>query len=127
MELVIHVELRSATGEAELTNQTFELPGVESGPMNGGERVILDTLTLAQTQVYGQYLATVARESTETAQADFGGNVVENATVYRVDGEIGCVTFPTYALRKDDQIVWNSVPGVFGAQGAPRVLGAAKY
>ncbi len=98
-------------------NQTFELPSAESDPMNSGERMILDTFTLAQTRVYGQYLATVAREAAQTAQAEFGGNVVENATVYRVDGEIGRVTFPTYALRKDDQTVWNSVPGVFGAQG----------
>ena len=103
-------------------NQTFELPNAESDPINDRERVILDAFTLAQIQVYGQYLATVAREAAEAAQIEWGGHVVENATGYRVDGEIGRVTFPTYALRKEDQIVWNSVPGVFGAPRAPRVL-----
>ena len=118
MELVMHVALRSATGEAVLMNQSFELPGAENDPMNGGERVILDAFTLTQTQAYGRYLAAVAREAAEAAQADLGGNVVENATAYRVDGEIvGRVTFPTYALRKEDEIVWNSVAEVFGAQG----------
>jgi len=46
--------------------------------------------------------------------------VVENATLYRVDGEIGRITFPTYAVQQDKQILWNSVPKVFGAPGVLR-------
>jgi len=72
---------------------------------------------LAQTQAYQRYLASVAREAAEAAQTAYGGTVVENATRYRVDGEIGRITFPTYAVHQDEQILWNSVPKVFGAQG----------
>ncbi len=59
MEVILHLHLCSAMGETEVMNQTFELPGVENDPMNGGEWVILDTFTVAQTQAYGPYLATV--------------------------------------------------------------------
>ncbi len=117
MELVIHIELCNTTGAKEVMNQMFELPDAQSDPINEGERVILDVFTLAQTQAYQRYLASVAREAAETAQAAYGGTVVENATLYRVDGEIGRITFPTYAVHQEEQVVWNSVPKVFGAQG----------
>ncbi len=102
-------------------NQMFWLPDAQSDPINEGERVILDVFTLVQTQAYQRYLASVAREAAETVQAAYGGTVVENATLYRVDGEIGPITFPTHAVHQEEQIVWNSVRKVFGALG-PRVF-----
>ncbi len=125
MELVIHIVLRNTTCAKEVMNQMFELPDAQSDPINEGERVILDVFTLAQTQAYQRYLASVAREAAETAQAAYSGTVVENATLYRVDGEIGRITFPTYAVHQEEQIVWNSVPKVFGAQG-PREFYATR-
>jgi len=109
----------------EVMNQTFEWPDAQSDPINEGEGAILDAFTLAQTQAYERYLASVAREAAEAAQAAYGGTVVENSTLYRVDGEIGRITFPTYAVQEDGQILWNSVPTVFGAQG-PREFYATR-
>jgi len=61
MELVIHLELRSVTRERVIMDQVFELPNAEKDPMTGGERVIFDAFTMAQTRAYGRYLASLAR------------------------------------------------------------------
>ncbi len=125
MELVIHIELRNTSGAMEVMNQTFELPDAQSDPINEGEEAILEAFTTAQMLAYQRYLASVAREAAEVAQAAYGGTVVENTTPYRVDGEIGRITFPTYAVQQSKQILWNSVPKVFGAQG-PREFYATR-
>jgi len=125
MELVIHIELRNTRGAMEVMNQTFELPDVHSDPINEGEEAILEAFTTAQMLAYQRYLTSVAREAAEAAQAAYGGTVVENTTLYRGDGEIGRITFPTYAVQQDKQILWNSVPKGFGAQG-PREFYATR-
>ena len=68
-------------------------------------------------QTLERHLEGVSQRATSAAQAEHGGIIMVNATPYRVDGELGRVAFPTFALRDGGTVIWNSTAELFGAQG----------
>jgi len=64
------------------------------------------------------YLNTLSHKKALQAQASLGGQLTGNATPYRVDGEIGRLTFPTDALTLGSKTLANSATDGLAALGA---------
>jgi len=102
MELVVRIEICSATGETEVMNQTLELPDTQNNPINEGERAILDLFALARTQAYSRYLAAITGEPAAEAKTAPGGTVVENATRHR--GKLHQLSHLRRASRRPERL-----------------------
>lgn len=104
------VTVAPVTLEVELAeNSDRIIDAVEKAILDWGEGA---TRTLTTT-----YLNTLSLKKARQAQAQLEGDLTVNTTPYRVDGEIGRLTFSTYALTSGSRIVWNSATDLFAALG----------
>ncbi len=94
-----------------------ELPENSDRIIDEVEAMVLDLKEGATRTLTTTYLKTLSHKQAQLAQARLGGDLTVNATPYRVDGEIGRLTFPTYALTTGSKTVWNSVTDLFAALG----------
>jgi len=81
------------------------------------ETAILDWREGATRTLTTTYLNTLSLKKARQAPAQLGGDLTVNTTPYRVDGEIGRLTFSTDALTSGSRIVWNSATDLFAALG----------
>ncbi len=89
------------------------------------EQTILDWREGATRTLTTTYLNTLSLKKARQAPAELGGNPTVNTTPYRVDGEIGRLTFSTYALTSGSNILWNSATDLFAALGPREYYRAA--
>ncbi len=82
-----------------------ELPENSDQIIDEVEKTVLDLKEGATRTLTTTYLKTLFRKKAQLAQARLGGDLTVNATPYRGDGEIGCLTFPTYALTTGSKTV----------------------
>ena len=117
IKLRIELCLGNEIPETLTVNVKGELPDVGTQIIDTSEKALLELFFPIMRQTLEQHLQGVSRRTTADVQADHGGTMVLNTTLYRVDGELGRVAFPTYALRHDGAVIWNSAAKLFGAQG----------
>ncbi len=94
-----------------------ELPENSDRIIDEVEEMVLGLREGATRTLTTTYLKTLSHKKAQLAQASLGGDLTVNATPYRVDGEIGRLTFPTYALTTGSKTVWNSATDLFAALG----------
>ncbi len=82
-----------------------ELPENSDRIIDQVEAMVLDLKEGATRTLTTTYLKTLSHKQAQLAQARLGGDLTVNATPYRVDGEIGRLTFPTYALTTGSKTV----------------------
>jgi len=81
------------------------------------DQTILDWREGATRTLTPTYLNTLSLKKARQAPAELGGNPTVNTSPYRVDGEIGRLTFSTDALTSGSNILWNSATDLFAALG----------
>ncbi len=94
-----------------------ELPENSDRIIDAVEEAILGLREGATRTLTTTCLESLSHKKAQLAEASLGGELTVNATPYRVDGEIGRLTFPTYALTIGSKIVWNSATDLFAALG----------
>ena len=94
-----------------------ELPENSDRIIDEVEEAVLGLRDGAARTLTTTYLKTLSEKKVRQAQAGLDGDLAVNPTPYRVDGEIGRLTFPTYALTIGANIVWNSATDLFTALG----------
>lgn len=81
------------------------------------EKAILDWREGATRTLMTTYLTALSSKKARQAQMRLGGELTLNPTAYRMDGEIGRLTFPVYALTAGSKTLWNSATDLFAALG----------
>ncbi len=94
-----------------------ELPENSDRIIDEVEEMVLGLREGATRTLTTTYLKTLSHKKAQLAQASLGGDLTVNATPYRVDGEIGRLTFPTHAVALGSSTVWNSATDLFAALG----------
>jgi len=87
----------------------FLIDRFEHEALTANHQVIRDALT--------QTCEAIMRQAAENFAAEQGGMVTVNPTPYRVDGEAGRFSFPTYAVCQGRDRVWNTIPTILRSWG----------
>ena len=99
------------------TTLAVELPEDSERIIDAVEAAVLRWSEGATRTLTTTYLNTLSHKKALQAQASLGGQLTVNATPYRVDGEIGRLTFPAYALILGSKTVGNSATDWLAALG----------
>jgi len=81
------------------------------------ERVILGLQKETLRSIVAAALEAVSKERADALCASAGGVVVAHPTRYRVDSEVGRISFRTYDVKYQDGTVQSGSEDVFPAQG----------
>jgi len=78
------------------------------------ENAVLRVVYPSIRSALSEHLSAVS-EKKATKRAGKTGEIFENVTPYRVDGEAGRFTFTTHSVREDGQVVYNTASVVFNS------------
>jgi hypothetical protein len=77
------------------------------------EQAVLGTCWPAMRDALAQHLSTVSKKKNEEELSRHGGDVVDDPTAYRVDGEVGRFTFTCHHLEREGSVQFDTSREVF--------------
>jgi len=123
VEMRIEVVITDGASDGKTGKQEYRV-NVQADLPESGERLVdevergilqLEKETLRSG--FATYMAAVSEKRAHAVCNSVGGVVVAHPTLYRVDGEVGRITFRTYDVKNDKGTVWSGSKEFFPAQG----------
>jgi len=119
----VNIVIGDDSGETDSSTINMEnlLPEQDACSIDAVEQAMLSINRQAIKEAVAKHLETVSKNKAQSIRDENGGIIEENVQVYRVDGEIGRITFKTHRVRLNGKVVFDTSKHIF------RILGGTEW